>query len=409
MGWFGVLAESTRPEDAFTVAGCHLNWWVLPTLIPGRRLFLLDVGLHVRAPAARDLSRLILALPFDAEQIRWEGKQVTWAQDLFDVMRQSEVCHQVFGGPVQLHDTHDGYRVEFSGGSNLEFVRVLVGNIGPLDDEGRRRPDLSLWELPLESPIPQGSSRYLRFRISVFRAGKVWRWKRVWFGKSGAQIDLRISDVREALREERERLYWPRVMPIEQVNVFFIVPDEFQATVASPPLHYVRLLEAGQWGSYLRGARYRPPVRGLRVHYWRHPAEASYPPSSSVPGSSNLKTPAGSSLSRALLPITIDDPFRVFLDLSRDIATPSWVAILRTILAVLVGIGIFRLAPALRSLGESYTVHAPTILKWALGSSATAIVAALAMYKRIFTSRFRQTRLLLRRIERALLRPFMTG
>lgn len=408
MGWFGVLAQSSEGEDSFTVAACHLNWWALPTFVPGRRLFLLDIGLHVRASDEKGLSSLTLALPFDAEKVRWEGRQQTWAQDLFDVMRQQEICYQVFGGPVKLHDTQNGYRVEFAKGSGLEFVRTLVGNITLLDSDMRQRPDLSLWKLPLESPIPKGESRYLRFRVSVFRAGQVWRWKKVWFGKSGAQIDFRIADVREALREERERPYWGRVMPIEQVNIFFIVPADFQARVASPSLHYVRLLEPGQWGSYLRGARYRGRISGLRVHYWRHPVSSSHPSSPSLSEPSQSETPGVVAANRATTPVTIDDPFRVFLDLSRDVATPSWVAILRTILAVLVGIGIYRLAPHLRTVKTHIRLNPKMIFTWILGGSVAAVVAALALYKRVLATRLRPARLILRRFERILLLPFTT-
>jgi hypothetical protein len=407
VGWFGVLADTARPEDFFRVSSCHLNWWALPTLAPGRRLFLLDIGLHVSAPPAKELPAITLVLPVDLESVRWDGAETMWVQDLYDALHQRDICSQVFGERVEIHDTDNGYRVDFPGGSRLDIVRILAAQAGRLNGSTTSRPDLSIWTIPLESPIPAGASRYVRFRVSVFTAGTVWRWKTVWFGKSGAQIDFRLADVREAMREERERQYWARVVPIEQLNVFFMVPPAFQARVASPALHYVRLLEAGQWGAYLRGARYRAPVRGLRVHYWRHPTGA--PPASSLVQSTtpDIATTGVGTATKQQSPITIDDPFRIFLDLSRDIAIPASVSMLRTVLAVIIAIVIFHVCTHLVPIHLSWPRHFSTILTWILGSSVIAVFGALAKYWRIIISRFRTARLVLRRVERGFLKPFI--
>jgi hypothetical protein len=405
MGWFGILADTSRDEDKFNVAACHLNWWTLPTFLPGRRLFFLDIGLHVNAPAAKDLNSITVALPIDVESVRWKDDEPTWTQDLYDALRLRDVCSQVFGERVSVGDTSTGYRIDRTSGSHLDVVRTLVAQAVPLDSSRTSRSDLSIWTIPLESPIPARDSRYVRFRVSVFTTGTVWRWKKVWFGKSGAQIDLRVSDVREAMRDERERQYWSRVVPIEQLNVFFIIPSAFQARVASPALHYVRILEAGQWGRYLQGIRYRARAHSLRVHYWRHPAEAplvSLPPS----GTSTVAPPTVSTTHGQSSPITIDEPFRAFLDLSRDIAIPTWVSVLRTILSVIAATLIIRLGIYLHSIRFPTNIHIRTIVFWITGSTLIAVLTALGAYVRMAKSRLRTIRLVLRRVERSLLKPF---
>ena len=403
MGWLGVLVDTAkREDDPFRVPACHLNWWTLPTLIPGRRLFVLDIGLHVVASEHKEVSQFILALPVQIERVRWAGKEPTWVQDLYEVVQQSDVCAQVFGERVEIHSTQVGYRIHFPGGSDLEVGRILAGDVAPLDGSWKSRSDLSIWRIPLESAIPPNESRYVRFRVSVFTAGTVWHWKRSWSGKAGAQVDLRVADVREALREERERQYWQRVVPIESLNVFFMVPPAFQARITSPALHYVRLLEAGQWGSYLRGVRCRLPIRGLRVHYWRHPAHAT---ANANEGSSLVQsseaTGDGSRVS-----VTIDEPYRVFLDLSRDISPPAWVSVMRMILAVIIGLILVRLVATVSSVRVSGHLHVRTTLVWILGGSVLAIVTSLTAAVRIVAGRFRTARIWLRKVERALLKPF---
>jgi hypothetical protein len=385
VGWFGVIADTAKAEDIFTVNECHINWWALPTLIPGRRLFILDVGLNVTAPTSKELLALTVVMPVDVERVRWEGHESTWAQDLSDALHHRDVCSQVFGERVTIRDTSNSYDIEFPSGKHLEIVRALVADATPVDIQQNPRSDLSIWRIPLESPIPVGASRYTRFRVSIFRTGAVWRWNRVWLGRAGAQVDLRIADVREALREDRERQYWTRVIPIEQLNIFFIVPSTLQAQVFSPELHYVRRLEAGQWGDYLRGTRYRASLTGLRVYYWRYPAGAT----------------AGQ-----IDPVTIDNPFRVFLDLTREVAIPGWVAVLRTILAVVIALGIVHIGVHVKSVDLHWVGRVPALLKWIFGTSLLAIAAAVTAYVRLAKSRFRGVRLSMRRVERALLKPF---
>lgn len=407
VGWFGVLADTSQNEDRFSITACHLNWWTLPTILPGRRLFFLDIGLHVNAPAQKELQAVTVVLPVDVESVRWRGSGPTWTQDLSDILRLKDICSQVFGERVSVHDTPTGYRIEFTSGSHLDVVRTLAGQAIGLDESGSSRRDLSIWRIPLESAIPAGESRYVRFRVSVFTAGTVWRWKRVWLGKSGAQIDLRVSDVREAMQDERERQYWSRVMPIEQLNVFFILPSAFQARVVSPALHYVRLLEAGQWGAYLAGIRYRAPVHSLRVHYWRHPAATPVPASLQPSSASSVGAPSASSASTQQALVTIDEPFRMFLDLSRDVATPIWVSVLRTVISVIAGILIIRLGGYLTSIRLPSHIHIRTLVLWIVGGSLITILGALGTYLRVLKGRFRTARLMLRRLERSLLKPFM--
>jgi hypothetical protein len=410
VGWFGVLAESDSQEDAFTVSECHLNWWVLPTILPGRRLFFFDVGLQISAPNTKELRAVTVVLPVDVERVRWDGAEPTWAQDLFDALHTRDTSSQVFGERVEVHDTATGYRVVFPDGNHLDVVRTLVGQVAPPNGSGTSRSDLSIWTIPFESAIPRGEKRYVRFRVSVFTSGTVWQWKLVWLGKAGAQVDLRISDVREAFRKEGERQYWGRVMPIEQINVFFMVPPKLQARVVSPALRYVRLLEAGQWAIYLRGARYRGRARGLRVYYWRHsPGQAGGSgilPAHSAPP---LMTPGSDTLSQAAA-VTIDDPFRVFLDLNRDVSTPRWVAAAQTVLAVLVAIGLVDLLRRLSSLHPGWPHHdLGMLVEWTLGASVLAACGALARYVSIIKSRFRAARLVLRRLEWNILKLFTSG
>lgn len=413
MGWFGVLAESSKPEDRFLVRECHLNWWALPAALPGRRLFYLDIGLQLTASPTKPLTAFTLALPFDAEKIKWSGKDLTWAQDLHEIIRKDDISSQVFGGPVTVvGNSTAGYTLEFRDGERWDLASVKVSGITLAAGAESNRRDLSLWSVPLTDEIAAGETRYVRLRWSVFRTGNIWRWRRQWLSNSGVEVDFRVADVREALREEHEREYWARVVPIEQVNLFLIAPPRLRARVASPALHYVRILEEGQWRDYLQGTRYFRPVRGMLVYYWRYPLRRGQ---ATAPLLAQPSEPGGGSTSerehdtarpQGPLAITIDEPFRVFLGLNREGPAAGPGLLLRNVVSLVIALAIYANLPHVSAHLHGIDVHPAATLKWIFGGSVAAVLGAVSLYAALIRGKLRSLRLLLRRLERAALRPF---
>jgi hypothetical protein len=102
-------------------------------------------------------------------------------------------------------------------------------------------------------------------------------------------IDLRVSDVREAVALGTWGALKDRIVSIEKLNLLVIAPDFLQMRAASPPLRYIRLLESNAWEHYLGQSPNVSRRRRLIIYHWKNER-----------------------------PVTVNAPFLAFLDLSRD-------------------------------------------------------------------------------------------
>ena len=292
MGYFAVL----RPDDAaaeldFEVTRCHINLWVLPSFIPGRRLMYFDLGMEVTATGAAPVDAVEVLLPFTVET-GYRMDQFRGCADLYDRLFDDETAELIFGEPVNLSGpaTERTLTVE-AGQYTYRPRRIDTANVEAANDQP---PRSSCYRVPLQSSVAPGTSAYIRLRFRVFGNRPVLSAKSP-FG--GVILDFRIADVRESRTRSREVGIRKRIVPIASVNFFAMLPSQYQMITASPYQRYMRVLETRAWSKYLGGVAYRHPSNAQLVYYWR-----------------SEKRDDGT-----YLPVTADNPFRVFANYDRHL------------------------------------------------------------------------------------------
>lgn len=257
MGYFAVISDGD--EAAFRVSECHINFWSLGGL--GHRVFQFDVGL--RLIASKPFSLVKMVIPLGTNPNGWH--------DLAEVIRTPSISELIFGGPAP----------------------ATVANVLKAErDEALSGKAYSFWTLRLASEVQ--TEAYVRVRFDVVDRGREWIWKRVGLATSGAIVDLRVAETREAVNVEAWQALKNKIVPIEELNLFVMAPSTLQLKVTSPIPRYIRLLEGRAWGSYIGRAPDLFRTGKLIVYYWRHKSTEDVPP------------------------IDVDNPFRAFLDLDKQ-------------------------------------------------------------------------------------------
>jgi hypothetical protein len=336
MGFFAVLRD--EPEDNFDVIACHLNLWSLGGLF-GHRVFLFDVGLRLKNKQERGLTKIRLAIPFGTDKESLE--------DLHDLMLNQSSARLIFGKPVTI----DGSTIDYEGG-----VQVLVANIS--SNESQLHTELSdlgkgysLWTIKISPSIKSGEECYARVRFELRNLGRAWVWKRSGLAKTGALVDLRVADVRQAVSE------WnaleDQIVPIQGINVFVISPASLQFRATSPSFHYMRLLEGRVWEPYLRRSSDFRRSAKLVIFEWRNNAGSQVDPA---------------------------HPFRVLLDLSYEFGLLPLGNHLLT--AVLVLIGLLAAYYAVHHVVEVMTMGLATLSTLKLQLTAGAAIVLISWFAR---------------------------
>ena len=270
MAFFAVVKEH---DDSLDVLQCHINIWCLGGIL-GHNNFVWDVGLRLKGMADKKVTKIYLAFPFASEGTRLE--------DLHNRLIHQHTAELVFGSPVKI----DGDEITYD-------ERPVV--LGRLDTstrvEDKCGTDHSFWEIAISPPLAKDQELYIRGRIQIARCGSTWVWKRSLGRKNGALVDLRVSDVREAVSVDSWGSFKDRIVPIQKLNLLVIAPDYLQMRAVSPPLRYMRLLESRAWEKYLGQSPNFRSRRRLIVYHWR---------------------------SEKGQPVDVKTPFLAFLDLSRD-------------------------------------------------------------------------------------------
>jgi hypothetical protein len=288
MAYFAVVKD--RDNKAFNVSTCHLNLWVLPGF--ARRYFQFDVGVRIKA-AEDGLTSFLLALPFIVLP--------SGVEDLHDLILRPDSAPLVFGEPV----TVDGTKISYGDVTNLTVGRIHAQKSQAIKEWTSNKQHCSVWKIDLATTINKNEEQYLRFRFPIEQLGRRWLAKRSLLAHNGAIMDFRVADIREA----QEAMDWAslqdKIVPITLLNAFVITPITLQARAVSPALKYTRLLEGNAWERYLGRKTGIIRSRQLLTFYWK--AEN----------------------------ISIEQPFRGFLDLSTEFGVSSLANHVRTGIVVM--------------------------------------------------------------------------
>lgn len=247
MGFFGVLADSSPPP--FEVGRLDLNLWCLPRRFR-QYAFFCDLGIELAATTS--VQQLSVAVPFQS---------TATIIDLAEFLRREEIAGLIFGEPVNIMG--GGQWVEVKN----EKLRICqIDENSSYLDMTRSGPNFSLWRLCLSPAITPGEKSYLRVRLAVRSLGRFWVWHPSRGGGRAAVADVRVADLREAAVLRHARDYATRLAAIRRLNCFIMVPVGFEHRFCSPPVRYLRLLEAEVWRDYLpdKSAKHK-----LLVHYWQ--------------------------------------------------------------------------------------------------------------------------------------------
>lgn len=308
MSFFAVLDnERTNDRTGFAVTRLHLNLWSLAALGVHRRMFVLDVGMVIKANR-QPVEKLTIALPFDTLE----------PSSLHDKVRNPKLAELIFDGVV----------------TNLTDKSLTYGDsrIYPLEINARAAtrvahytaPGFSLWDIPLTRAIPRGKEAYVRLRFPIAGTGRTWQWTRAVVRRSGAILDFRINDIRASAQIPGGAELIDRMRPIDSVAAFVMAPVWLHGRTLHPEPRYIRLLEGRVWADYLDRAPEILRRSRLVVYYWR-----------------NDKSDDGK-----LRQVTVDKPMRAFAEFKID-AGRSWVptAVLSALLSVILAWVFFPLGP----------------------------------------------------------------
>lgn len=281
MGFFAI--STLGLQAPLEVEACHLSFWILPK--PWFRLFgytfCFDVGLRLRS--ATPVRRLRVVFPFDSEYSR--------IFDLSAIVLNQDFSPLIFGKPVTVANgriTYDG-PLDGSDAISDRVIAISAKNSSP--EETAKAAGFSIWTIELESPTESNEWTYVRFRISAKNPWRVWASKGWGLAKRGAVVDLRVCDIRESLLLGHGKSESAHLLPIKQLFLFLVAPSYFVPNHFSPALHYTRLLEPKVWERYLNS--YSPHTDGAKfsIHQWRYTEKEK---------------------------ISVDRPFRAYMDLSRE-------------------------------------------------------------------------------------------
>jgi hypothetical protein len=289
MAYFAVVKD--RDNKAFDVPICHLNLWVLPSLVG--HCFQFDVGIQIRANE-NGLTGFLLALPFTVAK---DGME-----DLHDLLLSKETAQLIFGEPVVVK----GETISYGMVKDLKVGRIFAQKSSEIPVWSSQAKHCSVWKIDLVSVLNCGEEEYVRLRFHIAGLGRRWMCKRSLLADNGAVMDFRVSDIREA----QEAMDWAglqdRIVGIGTLYAFVITPVSLQLRSVSPDLKYVRLLEGDAWEPYIRRKTGIIRSHQLLIFYWK------------------------------AKDVSIEKPFRGFLDLSREFGVSSWANHFRTgIVAVL--------------------------------------------------------------------------
>lgn len=331
MGFLGIMQDPHG--GAFQVPELNANLWALPGLL-GRRVVYLDIGIHLQASAATALTSFILLLP---------GGTYPEVVDLADTLIDPKAAKLLFGEEVDV-DPNEG-KLRFAEGEDVEILPISTTDTTMVAAKSDR--NFSHWHIQLARPV--NNTGYVRLRFRIRTRGRMLLIRGFGMFASRIVIDFRVSDLRESITVPNQAIYQRTLLPLDKLTCHVILPTRFRAPAAGTSTLVLapRILEGSAWEPYLGRATYLLRQGKLTVFPWHH----------------NNK-------------ITLNRPFRAFLDASRDIPILLPYQFLVAVLAVTCA-ELLTLDPiALRNSLAARAVHAGVDSAWDLLTTAGIIGAA---------------------------------
>jgi hypothetical protein len=347
VSFFAVLDSAPAGDvnaTSFAVEEFHINLWCMDALGFRRRKFVVDVGIRIKADT-KPVTSISLALPFGTDSV----------EDLQEKVLTRETASLIF-------DTD----VVSTGNDEITIADQPLKIMGLKRDFKKQDTyssgEFSVWDLPLISAIQPGKTAYVRVRFPILNTGRVWQWQRRHLVSTGATLDLRISDQRSTQMVTGGHELASRIRPLGKVAAFVMVPSWLHGRTVNPAPSYIRLLEANVWKSYLgRKPEWRRRNR-LVVYYWKNERKAD-------PSSLGSMIP---------VPVTKDDPMRVFGDFIAGPSPSRIPTIIATSLLVAVALGaafVLPVQPWLINLGQFLTHIFIEYLNLIIGTGVVGLLA----------------------------------
>jgi hypothetical protein len=229
----------------------HTNLWSFRTA--GIRRYVVDLGLNILNAVdngdASPVDSVDLFLPFalkDVSDITPKLKDLTTAELIFNdtcqVASHGRLTHLDVGGkPYRLGDA--GVK--------------LVG----------RHPKWSRVRITFTPPVNSGEARYVRVRLQLDGSRCV-----LWSQGGGLASALTAYDIRFYEKRQwahditlKAEIAAMETLDIDVCQYFLIVPAASILVEHAPPMKAMRLLEAGEWETYLDRN-----IERASVYYWKH-------------------------------------------------------------------------------------------------------------------------------------------
>jgi hypothetical protein len=259
----------------------------LPGLL-GRHVVYLDIGIHLCAGPEGPLESFCLALP---------AGTTDEVVDLANVFRNRDAAQLIFGERVDVMSE----QLKFADGEAVPILRISSTQTNRDAQKSNQR--FSRWDVQLARPL--ADKGYVRLRFRVRTRGHMLLIRGYGMLASRILADLRVSDPRESATVPDGAIYEEALVPIDKLYCYTMIPSRFHSPSASPEMQYMRILEGRTWEPYLGRAVYLLRQGKLTVYCWYH-----------------------------LQAVSIDRPFRAFIDVQRDTRVLLPYSFLLTIVAI---------------------------------------------------------------------------
>lgn len=289
MSFFAVLnPRQDNDRDEFVVHQCHINLWSLGALKPRRRVLYLDIGLKLQAKKA-DLKELQIALPADVSHYLDLSDEITSNQKIAELIFDSSV--------TITRGTAEATTLRIGGDDAMQVLGVVPNNkkIDQLSEKG-----FSVWPIELAETLRKGDTGYVRVRFHVTDLRPTLSWQKAGWRRTGAILDFRLNDQRSTATLTAGHTLRRRVVDLENVYFFSMMPSILHARTVNPQLNYTRVLESEAWAAYL----HRRPERSgkaVLVASWKAKSKAMPPYGRRK---LTIREPA----------VTLEKPLRIYVD-----------------------------------------------------------------------------------------------